>query len=375
MSGYKVAKNMKALPQRPAPPEPTPTDAREVAAVARARKFTTEFAAFRKQLEAEGWFEPDYYHTFYRILEVVLMHLVGLYLMIQFSSSWELGPTLPWTVGLIMLGIVQGRCGWLMHEGGHFSMTGNPRIDTRLQELLYGLGCGMSGAWWRIQHNKHHTAPQKLNHDVDLDTLPFVAFHSKIAVKAKNNPIAKIFVPMQAYLFSPVICTLITLQWQFFLHPRHIWRTKRFAEAFWFAVRYFLIYQIFRYAGVTSFYHAAVVYVLYNLVGGTYIFTNFALSHTHLPVTENDESVHWLDYAAKYTVNITPHFFTNWWMGYLNFQIEHHLFPTMPQFKFVQLAPRTKRLFETCGLKYDVRGYFDALQTTFGNLRTVSDAI
>lgn len=44
---------------------------------------------------------------------------------------------------------------------------------------MYGLGCGMSGAWWRNQHNKHHATPQKMKHDVDLDTLPLVAFHER----------------------------------------------------------------------------------------------------------------------------------------------------------------------------------------------------
>ena len=43
--------------------------------------------------------------------------------------------------------------------------------------LTYGLGCGMSACYWRNQHNKHHTTPQKLGADPDLATLPLVAFH------------------------------------------------------------------------------------------------------------------------------------------------------------------------------------------------------
>ena len=44
-------------------------------------------------------------------------------------------------------GIAQGRCGWLMHEGGHLSLTGWKRADVLLQEVTYGVGCGMSGGW------------------------------------------------------------------------------------------------------------------------------------------------------------------------------------------------------------------------------------
>jgi fatty acid desaturase len=45
------------------------------------------------------------------------------------------------------------------------------------QVVLYGTGCGMSAAFWRNQHNKHHATPQKVDHDVDLDTLPLVLFN------------------------------------------------------------------------------------------------------------------------------------------------------------------------------------------------------
>jgi hypothetical protein len=27
-------------------------------------------------------------------------------------------------VGIVLAAIAQGRCGWLMHEGGHISLTG-----------------------------------------------------------------------------------------------------------------------------------------------------------------------------------------------------------------------------------------------------------
>ena len=56
-----------------------------------------------------------------------------------------------------------------------------------IQEYAYGVGCGMSASWWRSQHNRHHATPQKLKHDVDLDTLPLVAFHSAIFSKVKKN--------------------------------------------------------------------------------------------------------------------------------------------------------------------------------------------
>merc|ERR1712086_1206773 len=73
-------------------------------------------------------------------------------------------------------------------------------------------------------------------------------------------------------------------------------------------------------------------YMAYNCVASSYIFSQFALSHSHLPVSGADEYLHWVEYAAGHTINVNGGnwFFdqcVDWWMEYLNYQIEHHLFP------------------------------------------------
>lgn len=63
--------------------------------------------------------------------------------------------------------------------------------------------------------------------------------------------------------------------------------------------------------------------------------------------------------------------FISWWMSYLNFQIEHHLFPSMPQFRHPIISPRVKALLEKHGLAYDQRSYIEAMGVTFSNLHKV----
>jgi len=344
---------------------PAPKVAVETKEQARLRKLSADYFEFREELRREGWFNTDYVHVAYRIAEIFAMYAAGIYMLL--NTTW----TIP---ALVILGIVQGRCGWLMHEGGHISLTGNTNFDIRLQEFFYGVGCGMSGGWWRSQHNRHHATPQKLKHDVDLDTLPLIAFNKAIAVLGKKNPIIRAWLPLQAYMFGPVTTSLVAHFWQLFLHPRFIVRKKKHMEAVWLAVRYAIIAAMCAVSGATAG-QCFACYMAYVAIGGCYIFTNFALSHTHLDVVPKDEDRHWVEYAADYTINITPHFFTNWWMGYLNFQIEHHLFPTMPQYKFVKLSPRVRKFFEAHGLKYDVRDYFAAMYDTFGNLNEVGASV
>jgi fatty acid desaturase len=319
-----------------------------------------DYAALREEFKAEGMFEPSPVEVVYRNAELVVLHAVGIYLL-----SLGAAFVLP---ALVILGIAQGRCGWLMHEGGHYSLTGQPKVDRALQIVLYGVGCGMSAGWWRSQHNRHHATPQKLQHDVDLDTLPLVAFNSAIAARTKS-PVIRTWLRLQAALFIPVSCVLVALGWQFYLHPRYVIRKREYAEGASMLLRYYLAFGVV--LAEYSWAHSIALYLTYNAFAAAYIFTNFALSHTHLPVSRPGDYLHWVEYASSHTTNITSGPICNWWMAYLNFQIEHHLFPTMPQFRHPIIAPRVRAFFEKHGLVYDVRDYFPCLKDTLLNLHTV----
>ena len=52
------------------------------------------------------------------------------------------------------------------------------------------------------------------------------------------------------------------------------------------------------------------------------------------------------------TCNIEQSFFNDWFTGHLNFQIEHHLFPTMPRHNYHKVAPLVKSLCAKHGLQY-----------------------
>ena len=73
-----------------------------------------DFDKLTRELEAEGFFKPDLGHVTFRVVELLTMFAVGFYLMLN-------GHML---LGLVIAGVAQGRCGWFMHEGGHYSLTG-----------------------------------------------------------------------------------------------------------------------------------------------------------------------------------------------------------------------------------------------------------
>jgi fatty acid desaturase 2 (delta-6 desaturase) len=101
-----------------------------------------------------------------------------------------------------------------------------------------------------------------------------------------------------------------------------------------------------------------------------YLFGNFALSHTYLPVT--DTVTHWVEYSLTHTADVDPRPWCDWWMGYLNYQIEHHLFPTMPQFRHPLIRDRVKALADKHNIPYHCYTYPEAVHKTFKNLYDVS---
>ena len=104
-----------------------------------------------------------------------------------------------------------------------------------------------------------------------------------------------------------------------------------------------------------------------------WIFGTFTLSHSHLPVTT--KKLHWVEYSLLHTVNIEPSWWCDWVMGYLNYQIEHHLFPTMPEFRQRQIAGRVRKLAHKHGIPYQCIPYGHAIRISLENLQHVSDEI
>lgn len=319
--------------------------------IKRHQALTDDFQKLYHDLEEEGFFKPSPLHIVYRITEVIVLAALGIYL-ISLKS-----PVLT-VMGILSFAMFQGRCGWLMHEGGHHSLTGVPNVDRLLQAVIYGLGDGMSSSWWSSQHNRHHAMPQRLKHDVDLETMPLIAFNKKVVRKPERDG-KGFFVQHQSILFLAIDTLLVATFWKLFLHPRYVIQKGTYLQLVFMGLHYAMAWQI-----------GFVNYIITVWLGSMYIFGNFSLSHTHLPVTEG--KLHWVEYALSHTMDIEPSWWCDWWMAYLNYQIEHHLFPAMPQFRHPQIRDRVRALAKKHGIPYYCASYSDAVMKTYSNLAQVS---
>jgi len=344
----KVTKYLNSLPKKP-----VTMDKEQV---------MKEFNDWRIDLERRGFFEPSYLHVSFRIFELALLFGLGVYFIpINIYLS------------LTFFMLFGGRSGWVQHEGGHNSLTGNMKVDKLLQNLTIGFGLLTDGAMWNSMHNKHHATPQKVNYDIDLDTTPLVAFFNNAIEKNRTGTWSKLWLKYQAWTFLPVTSgLLVMLFWIFFLHPRKVIRDKNISQGIVLLFGHVFRTWLFVHFGGYSWLQAYGLLMISMWGTGVYLFGHFSLSHTFTPVVEENENVNWVQYAVEHSIDIDPHNpMINWVMGYLNCQVIHHLFPTMPQYKQPAISKELMQLTKKWGMKYEVMGYWEAWYLMFKNLNDV----
>jgi fatty acid desaturase len=323
-----------------------------------------DFKVFRQSLELRGFFRPSIPHVICRIIELVCIYAFAVK-MIQVNIY----------ISIILFGLFGGRCGWIQHEGGHNSLTGNIKIDKWIQNIFIGFGLLTDGSMWNSMHNKHHATPQKIDHDMDLDTAPLVAFYSDAVYKYKNNFIVRKWLQYQSYSFLPITSGfMVMLFWILYLHPRKIIRDKNFVQAGIVSFAHLSRIGLFMRFGNVSFSMALFYHFLSVYLSGIYLFGQFSLSHTFTPVVQNDENPSWVHYAIEHSVDIEPQNpIVSWVMGYLNCQVIHHLFPSMPQYRGPQVSLELQEFCDKWGIKYTIMNYVDAWHCMFKNLDDIGN--
>jgi len=311
-----------------------------------------DFDKLREDLKKEGFFDVSPLHIAYRIAEIAAMIVFGYWLI---RMGWY------WT-GVFIMGVASGRCGWVQHEANHNSFTTATWLDRIIGSFYFSVGEAGSAAWWRSSHNRHHASPQHVTYDPDLNTLPAMAFDSITA--RMGNPS---WLKFQAWTFQPSVW-FVVLYWKLYLHPLAIWRKKAVWDGLFLVLHYIMWYYAFSFMPV---WQMIGTHLVWGSVAGSYLFTHFALSHTHRDILLPDQKEDWVRSSILRTTNIPDHPIVNWLMGFLNFQIEHHLFPNMPQFRMPEVSKRVKELCKKHGLHYDEMGYFQCFYRTFKNLDCV----
>ena len=110
---------------------------------------------------------------------------------------------------------------------------------------------------------------------------------------------------------------------------------------------------------------AIVSYIfLAECIGGILTGACFVLNHNGMPVYTQEEALEKSDFFRNQILtgrNVKASHFVNWFTGGLNFQIEHHIWPTMPRHNLHIVAPVVKAICKKHGVAYHETGFISGL--------------
>jgi len=177
------------------------------------------------------------------------------------------------------------------------------------------------------------------------------------------------------YTFLPITSGIfVPLFWAFYLQPRQAIADKNYRQMFFMLMSHVVSPIMFHEVGGMSWGVSWGVHFMATWLSDMYLFGHFSLSHTFLDVVHHDDDISWVRYATEHSVDIAVgNPVVDWIMGYLNYQVIHHLFPSMPQHRGPEVSRRWIAFCEKHNLTYIRMGYFKAWKEMFGNLNRVGD--
>lgn len=278
-----------------------------------------------------------------------------------FAASWVGFALLQdtWYILIIagVLGILFTQYAFLGHEAAHRQVFESGKANELSGRILADFFVGMSYSWWMNKHTRHHGNPNTVGKDPDIEP-DFIIFQEKDAA-ALHGPAAWL-TRRQAWLFFPALLlegiNLHRLAYSTVFSRKKV--DKRALSIVLLMVRnvaylsvvfYFLpLGMAFAFLGVQL------------AIFGLYMGASFAPNHVGMRILPADSKVDFLRRQVLTGRNVTGGWFMNHFMGGLNFQVEHHLFPSMPRPHLRKANEIVKEYCAARDIEYTENNYFVA---------------
>ena len=307
---------------------------------------SSEYAELKAQVKQAGLLDKQI--PYYLGVAGFLLALMGLSIYVAASLD------LLWVQVLngAFMAVVFAQLGFYAHDAGHLQIFRSPHRNY-LAMLGVGFLMGLSPSWWLDKHNNHHVNPNDVDLDLDIN-LPVIAFSREQAVAKRG--LARLIVKYQAFLFFPLLLiealSIRADSAQFILRGRNV--KYRWAESLailgHFAIYFWLVFQLMSPM-------SALVFVLtHQALIGVYMGSVFAPNHKGMLLVDRSTKMDFLRRQVLTSRNIRGNPFVDFLYGGLNYQIEHHLFPTIPRNKLASVRPIVRRYCRERNVPYHETG-------------------
>lgn len=315
-------------------------------AVPKVTEITRNFRKLREQLVKDGWWERDMLHE---------ARLFSIWASL-FASGLFVAKGIP-LLGVFLLALANTSAGWIGHDYIH----GTDKFSFRMRNFA-SLAAGMSPTWWSDKHNKHHAVPNEVGVDEDLATDP--ALYVYAPTTTKDSPLRKF-----QHFYVP-----IAFSWLF-----AIWRIdsakvciKDALSGFKRKTQWESVFQLAHYALMAAF-------VPLPVFLGSVFFAGLVTAII-VTVTHQSEDLFWgfnPDFVLSQFLSTRNAkcntLFSDWLWGGMQWQLEHHLFPSMPRSKYPALSGVIQKFASENGLEYRITEEFALIRKNWDMYKRVAE--
>jgi fatty acid desaturase len=286
--------------------------------------------------------------------------------IVLLGDSW-------WTLLLAPpLAVFCARTAFIGHDAGHAQITGD-KASGRLIGLIHGnLLLGMSFSWWNHKHNRHHANPNHVDKDPDVaaDVLVFTAEQARVRTGFRQW-----LTRHQAWLFFPLILLEgVALKVQGFRDLRRQAPGERSVEAV-LLVSHAVAYATLLLTSMSPG-KALAFAALHQALFGLHLGLSFAPNHKGMDMPDpKGEAWGHLRRQVLTSRNIRGAALTDWFLGGLNYQIEHHLFPSMPRPHLRLAQPLVRARCRELGIPYAEAGLVDSYRQALRHMHEVGEPL
>ena len=306
--------------------------------------------------EQTGLSPRDSVRMYVKTAAILIWFVASYVLLVFFAVSWWQGMLLAASLALAMAGIGFA----IQHDGNHGAYSKHGAVN-RLMGVMLDL-MGASSYLWQWKHNvSHHTYTNLNGADDDIDIGPLCRL-SPAQPRYRIHRLQQFYawvlygflIPKYHFVYDFKNLTRGRIAANRFPRPRG-WRLAELivGKAFFFGWAFLVPMLMHRWWVVLVFY-AATTFLL-----GLIMSVVFQLAHCveqadfpELPTTKDHLDDTWAVHQVRTTVDFarTSRVLT-WYLGGLNFQIEHHLFPKICHVHY----PRIARIVQAVCAEYGIR--------------------
>ncbi|XP_015280412.1 PREDICTED: fatty acid desaturase 1-like [Gekko japonicus] len=317
-----------------------------------------DFRELQSTVEKMGLLKPNPFYFLVILLHILLLDAAGWFVLWYFRTS-----VTTFIFATTLLLIAQSQAGWLQHDLGHLSVFSSIKWNHIVHEFVMCHLKGLSANWWSFHHSQHHAKPNCFLKDPDIEIHPTIFSLGKPLSEELGKQKKKYMPYNHQHKYFFIIFQIYSI---YFIFQRKLWRELAWSATYF--IRFFITFVPL--LGVKVVLGQL---LLLNAVRFLEIWCFTWVSQmNHIPMhIDYDENTDWVSTQLQATCNVDQSFFNDWFTGHLNFQIEHHLFPTMPRHNFWKVAPLVKSLCAKHGIAYQCK----PLLTAFGDIvRSLKDS-